>query len=404
LRTRCLACHDRKLHSGRLVLETQPELLAGGAHGAAIVPGRSAESLLMKRVTGAVPPRMPLEGELTPEEVATLGRWIDAGAAPWAESPDSAPLAVPEIKPSVPVAAPVHALAYSPDGRLLAVAGYREVRLLDAATRQPLRVLAGATDAVRGVAFSPDGGLVAGSGGSPARYGEVVLWEPVSGRVVRTLRGHRDYVYAAAFSPDGRRLATSSYDRLIKLWDVASGTELRTLKEHTDAVFPIAFSPDGARLASGGADRTVKLWDVESGRRLLTLGDSTDAVGALAFDPAGRRLSAGGADKQIRTWRLEGDAATLERSVIAHEAEITRLLYFPEGLRLASASADRAVKIWDARTGELVRALPGQSDWVLGLAVRPDGKALAVGRYDGSLECYPAAPGPPDAARAERGR
>jgi WD40 repeat protein len=402
LKTKCLACHDQKLHSGRLVMESRDALLKGGDHGAAIVPGRSGESLLIKRVTGEVAPRMPLEGELRPEEVDLLRRWIDAGAPAWAAARPDAPLSVPDVKPSSAVTPQVSAVAFSPDGRLLAVARYREIGLVDTSTRAAARSLPGASDVVRAVAFSPDGRTVAGAGGGAARYGEIVLWDAATGAVLGTLRGHADNVYAIAFSPDGRRLASSSYDRLVKLWDAASGQELRTLKEHTDAVFAVAFSPDGARLASGGADRTVKLWDVETGRRLYTLSDSTDVVTTLAFDPSGRRLTAGGADRCLRTWQLEADAGTLTRTIIAHEGEITRLAWFPDGRRVVSASADRTVKVWDMMAGEVARVLAPQPDWVLGLAVSPDGKVLAVGRYDGSIGWYDAADlsGPAAGARA----
>ena len=206
--------------------------------------------------------------------------------------------------------------------------------------------------------------------------------------VAAKIAGHNDCVYSISFSPDGRVLASSSYDRLIKLWDVSTGSELKTLKEHTDAVFPVAFSPDGKRLASGGADRTVKVWDVETGRRLFTLSDSTDVVLTLAFHPSGQKISAAGADKQIRTWALANDGGSLSQTVIAHEAEITKILYLPDGKRLVSASADRTVKIWDMDKGELVETLARQPDWVLDMTLSRDGKTVAVGRYDGSVGHY----------------
>jgi WD40 repeat protein len=388
LQANCLACHDRKLHSGKLVMETIEDLLRGGAHGPAVVPGRSAESRLLLRVTGEEKPKMPLEGELKPAEIEVLRAWIDAGARAWGAAAADAPLTVPDVKPAAPVAAPVNALAYSPDGRLLAAAGYREMRLLDASTQHVRKVLTGSTDMVRALAFSPDGRVAAGAGGAPSRYGEIVLWDVSTGEVLRRIQGHKDYVYGLAFSPDGKLLASSSYDRLVKIWDAATGTEVRTLKEHTDAVFPIAFSPDGRRLASGGADRTVKIWDVETGRRLYTLSDAADVITTLAFHPSGKMLSASGGDKHIRTWRLEADGGVLQQSIIAHEAEVTRIAYFPDGDRLVSAAADRTVKIWNLRTGEMARVFPEQPDWVLGLAVSPDGAVVAVGRYDGTIARY----------------
>ncbi len=396
LQANCLGCHDKKLHSGKLIMESTSDLLKGGANGPAIVPGKSGESRLVKMILGELAPKMPLQGELKPEEVALLRQWIDAGAPAW-KTPVSDPLTlnVPNIRPSVPVRPQVSCLAFSPDGKALAAAGYREVRVLDPGSLKLKDALSGPTDMVRAVAFSPDGKILAAAGGGAARYGEIVLWDSTSLRQLHTLRGHNDYIYSLAFSPDGKLLASSSYDRLIKLWDVSSGSELRTLKEHTDAVFPVAFSPDGQRLASGGADRTVKIWDIASGRRLFTLSDSTDIVFTLAFHPSGRRITAAGADKIVRTWTLANESGTLIQAIIAHEAEITKILYFSDGKRLASASADRSVKIWNMETGEAMRVLDQQPDWVLGMAISPDGKVLALGRYDGTIACYDANDGRP---------
>ncbi|MGH8246331.1 MAG: c-type cytochrome domain-containing protein, partial [Gammaproteobacteria bacterium] len=84
------------MHSGKLVMETTADLLQGGAHGAALVPGKSAESRLIKMVLGELTPKMPLEGELKPAEIEILRRWIDSGAPPWsAEEMDSEPLSIP---------------------------------------------------------------------------------------------------------------------------------------------------------------------------------------------------------------------------------------------------------------------------------------------------------------------
>ena len=134
----------------------------------------------------------------------------------------------------------------------------------------------------------------------------------------------------------------------------------------------------------------MKIWDVASGKRLFTLSDSADVVFALAFHPSGNKITAAGADKFIRTWALGKDGGTLVQSIIAHEADITHVLYFPDGKRLASASADLTVKIWNMETGEVLRTLERQPDWVLTMALSPDGKMLALGRYDGTIAYYDA--------------
>src|ERR1035438_3219017 len=139
------------------------------------------------------------------------------------------------------VAAPREAasVAFSPDGKVIAVGSWQEVRLLDAATQQEVGKFAATSDMVRALAFSRDGRRLAVAGGSPARFGEVQVWDVASRKQIAQWRGHDDCIYAVAFSPDGSRLATGSYDKLVKIWNVANGELVRTLKEHSDAVLAV---------------------------------------------------------------------------------------------------------------------------------------------------------------------
>jgi hypothetical protein len=198
---------------------------------------------------------------------------------------------------------------------------------------------------------------------------------------------HDDVIHDLAFSPDGKVLASCSYDRTIKLWDVstAKGKELHVLKDHSDAVHSLAFSPDGKLLASAAADRAVKVWDVATGVRLYTLGESTDWVYAVAWSPDGKHLSAGGVDRSIRVWEVSAHGGKIVHSVFAHEGPVTRLVYSADGKTLYSLGEDRRARAWDTTRLVERRVYDRQPEVVLSLAVRPDGKQLALGRYDGSL-------------------
>ena len=196
---------------------------------------------------------------------------------------------------------------------------------------------------------------------------------------------HDDVIHDLAFSPDGTVLASASYDRLIKLWDVEAGKELRVLKDHSDSVYGVTFSPDGKLLASGAADRAVKVWDVSTGNRLYTLGESTDWLYAVAWSPDGKHLAAAGVDRSIRVWQVDRQGGKIVHSVFAHEGAVTRLIYSPDGKTLYSLSEDRSVKSWDAATMVESKVYSRQAETPLALAVSPDQKQLAVGRYDGAL-------------------
>jgi WD40 repeat protein len=150
------------------------------------------------------------------------------------------------------------ALAYSPDGRWLAVraADEKTVLLLDARTHETAARFLGHEKGVVSATFSPDSRCLA----SCSLDRTIRLWQIESG-ACRVLRGHTDDVFAAAFHPDGTRLATAGRDRAVWLWDLARGEEVARLQGHTSYVWSLAFSPDGATLASGSGDNTVRLWD-----------------------------------------------------------------------------------------------------------------------------------------------
>lgn len=389
---RCLGCHAEAVKMGSLSLQDYDGVEAGGTHGKVVIPGKSAESRLFLLISGKAMPAMPMDGsKLSPEQIETIRAWIDAGA-PGPVAKESAAVAkvaaLPPIKPAAPVKPEIFDLAYSPDGKLLALAGYREVRLLDATTKQEVAVLEGHAGAVRALAFSRDGQFLAAAGGLPARSGEVRVWDVASRKLLHTIHGHSDCIYGVAFSPDGKSVATASYDKLVKLFDIASEKEVRTYKDHIDAVFAVAFTPDGKRLVSGSADRSVKIWDVETGERLYTLSEPQDAINAIAIDPSGKFVAAGGLDKSIRIWELGDKEGKLLHSLIAHEDAILRLAWSPDGKELLSSSADKTVKLFRAADLSEIQSIP-ETDWVYGLQFAPNGKNFAIGRFDGSLTITP---------------
>jgi WD40 repeat protein len=215
-------------------------------------------------------------------------------------------------------------VAFSPDGKLLAT-GHSDknnldfmpgdVRLWDTRTGKLVATWPVPSEAggVRALAFAPDGKTLAGPVGrmdglSPAW--PVVLWDVDGRRAPRVLRGHRTWVLAVAFAPDGKTLVSGGADKTVILWDVAGGREAGRIEATSARVTSLAFAPDGQTLAIAGG-RGLGLWDVP-GRRLRSRLDAPPrfVIMSVAFAPDGRTLAASGEhflDGWVRLYDLAGD-------------------------------------------------------------------------------------------------
>ncbi len=305
---------------------------------------------------------------------------------------------------------PVTAVAYHPDGKLLAAGTQGEVALIDPTKGEVVGTIEGQTNRVTALAFTKTGDRFAVASGQPAKSGELRVFEIKDGKAFPLLAmptAHQDIIYALTFSPDGKLLASAGYDRTIKLWNPAVKAEPRLLQDHSDTIYGLAFHPDGKLLASAAADRAVKVWDVASGKRLYTLADPTDWVYTAAWSPDGKHLAAAGIDKSIRIWEADGDGGKLVHSVFAHTQPVTRIVYAKDGQTLYSIGEGKNVKSWDTATMKEKLVFPPQPDTMQCLALSPDQKQVAVGRFDGALvllnagtgktmsEPLPAKPKPP---------
>lgn len=208
-------------------------------------------------------------------------------------------------------------LEFSPDGGTLASAADGVVKLWSVATMKEqasLRVLE--TDKSRiiqshvlSMAFSPDGKMLAI--GDSERT--VKLWNIALRQPLLTLTGHTESISVLEFSADGKTLASGGLDNKITLWSVDSGNVLATFNGHENFISGLAFSPDGKTLASSSSDGRVKLWNIPAQKELATFEAETGEESAIAFTSDGRMLTTVTADNRIKSWRAASDAEIKER-------------------------------------------------------------------------------------------
>jgi TIR domain/WD domain, G-beta repeat len=197
------------------------------------------------------------------------------------------------------------------------------------------------TAASTGVAFSPDGQLLATGSLKVAR-----VWDVASGHV-RARLAHDDEVWGVAFSPDGRLLATAGENTTARVWDVASGQEHTRLSHSRGGVAGVAFSPDGQRLATAGDDTTARVWEVASGQELLRLAHD-DEVWGVAFSPDGQLLATSSKDGTARLWEASGQ----ERARLAHGDAVWGVAFSPDGELVATSCMDKRARVWEVASGQ----------------------------------------------------
>lgn len=280
--------------------------------------------------------------------------------------------------------ASVGAVQFAPGDGPLAVGVGGTIHLRDPESLEARRTLTGHTGDISALAFSPDGKLLA-SGAQDEN--EIILWDLSTGQELRRLRGHSGWIRSLAFSPDGRILASGSTDTTIILWEVSSGRRLRALEGHTDFLGNIAFSPDGSSLASASRDGTARLWDVASGaprEGFAYTAPNNPATGApywltgIAFSPDGKQLAVGSISGSV--YMLDARTGKLERELQGHEGwvVIRGVSFSPDGRLLASASLDGTVHLWNPASGAERGVLQRQGLRLLGLSWSADSRRIAT--------------------------
>ena len=299
--------------------------------------------------------------------------------------------AQPSVFPTLP-SAPVTVLPASATPTLIPIRP-DTISMLRIFETFPLR------DVVHSLAFTPDGSVLAATGGNTTDFA-IHLLDVVNGQPIGDLDGHTGIVWSLAFSPNGRLLASVSSDKTARIWDWRSGNLLQSLDFPGETV-SVAFSPDGKSLAVGGVDelqnqiQNAAVWtfSVDTWQPLTRVTDYLN-ISALAYSPNGSWLVGGGTSRNVQIWKPTGGPA---RRTLNHAHQVSAAAISPDSTNVATGTCTTTVNdqcteggvwVWELETGRLLQKLSGFPDTVERVAFSADGSALAAASRDGTLRFF----------------
>ncbi len=351
--SQCHGCHQPAKARGGYVMSSFDSLLKGGDSGyKAVIPRNPEESYLVELITpvdGVAD--MPRKADpLSEVQIGLIRQWIAQGARD--DTPEGSRRRYDAGNPPVYLSPPaVTSLDHSPDGSLLAVAGFHEVLLHHADGSGIAARLVGLSARIESVRFSPDGKRLAATGGQPAQMGEVQIWDVEKRELALSVPVSYDTVFGASWSPDGRYVAFGCTDTTLRAIDTETGEEVVYQGAHDDWVLDTVFSADGSHLVSVGRDQTAKLTEFATQRFVdnitsITPGALKGGILSVARHPQRDEILVGGADgtpqiyRMIRkTKRVIGDNANLMRRFPSMPGRVFGVDYHPDGKRIVAGSS-----------------------------------------------------------------
>ncbi|QDU95536.1 WD domain, G-beta repeat [Lignipirellula cremea] len=402
LRRHCWGCHHSGDPQGGLNLDTVATLKQGGDSGAGLIAGKPDASLLMEMISGDSPEMPKKQPPLSAAKIALLRQWVLSGAVD--DSPAESAASLPSIPEAYRIAPPLVSVALDPAGQMAAAACRSEVLLFAVDSQDPPRRLPTDCDLLTHVEFSPDGKLLAVSGGSPARFGEVRFYQASDGQLLSSRRLGNDTFFGGGFAPDSSALAVGGADGAVHIVPVDEKKDVRKFDLHSDWVLDVAYTPQGDMIVSSGRDKSTKICQVATGELLRTLDDSSDMVHAVAADQD-FAVSAGKARQLIR-FELKTALANIVTTGSGNGARpiSTRAQYARNFEALPGEAFDIAVsgdkkllaavggwgdvRVFELATQKRVALIPGLTGPVYAASLNQDGTRLAIGLANGQMHFY----------------
>jgi WD40 repeat protein len=399
LKRSCSGCHNPAKMKGDLDVTTVAAILKGGKHGAVVKNADPGGSRLIEEISGD-DPSMPKDGDpLTKEEVALFEKWISEGAKDDTPADKLNPYKLSE-PPKYMAPGVIPALAFAPDGKLLAIAGYHEVLLENGEDKEILGRLVGESPKVESFAFSSDGKLLAVSGGAPAVFGEVQIWDVAARKEIGAYRISLDSVYGISFSPDNTKVAVGGADKVVRILNVADGKQLVKFDNHSDWVFGTTFTVDGKRLLSGSRDRAMKLINTQDGQFIDDINKLLEPVLCFSRNPKQDIVAYGGALGNARIYRIsenQGRTAANNDNNLLKEFErqpgpIYAISYSPDGNSIALGGTGSEVLVFKT-DGHRTATLAGHEGAVFSIAWNPAKPEILTAGLEGKIRVFDPASG-----------
>ena len=279
------------------------------------------------------------------------------------------------------------AVAYSPDGSMIAIGGTSGVQIYAASTGTLQTTLpTAATYGVFSLAFSVDSKTLAVGGTS-----ELELWTVATSKLSKSLATSLNHVNSLAFSSDGVTLAAggdSSTAIGVELWNLPTDKVTETINSGVgNEVYATTFSPNGATLAftitnPSNSTSQVELWSIANGSEEFAVNSVNSVVWTVAFSPNGQTVADGGAStnsSNVSTGKVEfwnASTGASDGSIIAGQGEAEAIAYSPDGSMLAVGGG--SLELWNTSTNTMTGILTSSASSIVSIQFSPNGSSLAV--------------------------